>query len=846
MTFLKFLPWMTASTVAITSATAEVKLPTVLDSRLELTLIAAEPEIVTPIGIAADQRGRIFVVESHTHFPKADYAGPKSDRVKLFPLPDGDGKRGPATIFAEGFHHAMNLACGPDDRLYLVHRNGVVRLNDADGDGVCESRTPILEMLTPGNYPHNGLGGITFSADGWLYVGQGENLGESFTLKGSDGSAVSGHGDGGNIFRCRPDGSKLESFATGFWNPFGLAFFGKEFLLAVDNDPDSRPPNRLLDVIAHGDYGFKFRFGRSGLHPFQSWNGELPGTLPMIAGVGEAASAVLPGDRTRFPDTYRDAVLVTAPWDYRIEVYRPKPFGASLRADREILVQGDETFRPIALAAAPDGAVYFTDWVDASYNLHGKGRLWRLAAKADSAVKNPKPLEVKSNADRRRMTRLLAADATKQTPDLLAALSDADPFIRSAAVSSLAAPQFHGEMEKALTNQAAAIRLGALLALRRAGGADASEHVERLLTDPDLPVRLMAVIWAGERQLTNVAASLPQALNSGQTSLTLLQAHAATAQILARASKTSPPASGTDSEVQFYSLTKKPSADTFIETLRTATQRTPRQTLVEAIRHLAQTSDPQTVALLEQIASDRRRATELRAEAIVALVGVTRSAVLFPLLDDPASAIRIEAARALRLHRAEAEVASAVRKKLTEITGRDVALEEQLHFLLPASPSETNTPVPFTESEWRTRLAGPGDAASGRRVFFNPAVGCATCHQIDGHGGYPGPDLSVITRGGAVDKLMISILDPSRDIPPQFVTHTVTTTDGESYSGLLIGQSITDGVTLLGTDGRAIAIPPARIVAQTQSDVSLMPEGLAQGLTTQDFRDLIAFLLTRK
>jgi putative heme-binding domain-containing protein len=425
---------------------------------------------------------------------------------------------------------------------------------------------------------------------------------------------------------------------------------------------------------------------------------------------------------------------------------------------------------------------------------------------------------------------------------LLAALSDADPFIRSAAISSLAAPQFHGELEKALTNQSAAMRLGTLLALRRAGEADASAHVNRVLTDPDLQVRLMAVIWAGERQLTNVAASLPQALTSGQTSLTLLQAHAATAQILALASKAPPPASSTNSEVQFFSLNKKTSVAPFIETLRTATQRTPRQTQVEAIRHLAQASDPQAVALLEQIASDRRRATEPRAEAIVALAGVTRSAVLLPLLDDPASAIRIEAARALRLHRADAEVALRVRTKLAQLSGEEVALERQLRFLLP----QTNAPATVTEAEWRTRLAVPGDSASGRRVFFNPAVGCATCHQIDGHGGYPGPDLSVITRGGSVDKLMISILDPSRDIPPQFVTHTVTTTDGESYSGLLIGQSSTAGVTLLGGDGNAIAIPPARITAQTQSDVSLMPEGLAQGLTTQDFRDLIAYLLTRK
>ena len=93
---------------------------------------------------------------------------------------------------------------------------------------------------------------------------------------------------------------------------------------------------------------------------------------------------------------------------------------------------------------------------------------------------------------------------------------------------------------------------------------------------------------------------------------------------------------------------------------------------------------------------------------------------------------------------------------------------------------------------------------------------------------------------------MISILHPSRDIAPQFVTHTVTTTDGESYSGLLIGESVTEGITLFGVDGRAVIIPPALIASRKQSDVSLMPEGLEQALTPQDFRDLIAFLMTRK
>ena len=81
---------------------------------------------------------------------------------------------------------------------------------------------------------------------------------------------------------------------------------------------------------------------------------------------------------------------------------------------------------------------------------------------------------------------------------------------------------------------------------------------------------------------------------------------------------------------------------------------------------------------------------------------------------------------------------------------------------------------------------------------------------------------------------------------PQFVAHTVTTKDGQEFTGLLIGQSVSEGVTLFMADNRAALIPPSLIASQTQSKVSLMPEELARALTVQDFRDLLEFLLSRK
>ena len=56
--------------------------------------------------------------------------------------------------------------------------------------------------------------------------------------------------------------------------------------------PRLAPPCRLLHIVDGGDYGYRFRNGRKGLHPFTAWNGELPGTLAMVAGTGEAPSGV--------------------------------------------------------------------------------------------------------------------------------------------------------------------------------------------------------------------------------------------------------------------------------------------------------------------------------------------------------------------------------------------------------------------------------------------------------------------------------------------------------------------------------------------------------------------------
>ncbi|MCI0744632.1 MAG: c-type cytochrome [Verrucomicrobia subdivision 3 bacterium] len=726
---------------AITGMAApRIDQPVVNDPGLRLQLFAAEPDIVTPVGIAVDARHRIFVIESHTHFPKPDYPGPKSDLVKVFVDTDRNGAFDEVKVFAQGFRAAMSLAFSPKEELYLVHRNGVVILRDTDGDGVCDEQKPIVTMETRGDYPHNGLGGIAFSPDGWLYLGTGENLGERYTLKGSDGMSHSGGGEGGNVFRCKADGTQLRHIATGFWNAFGLEFNGAGHLFCVDNDPDSRPPCRLIDVVEGGDYGYRFRYGRSGLHPFTAWNGELPGTLPMVAGTGEAPSGVLDCERTMLAPSNRTlfrteaspagrglqlSLFVTSWGDHRLERYHLRSTGASLRAEREIVAQGNENFRPVAVAAAPDGSVYFTDWVDRDYSVHSKGRIWRLS----SAAPRPPETVAKPSAERRRMLELLEAGASRDLPKLVSALSDSDPFIRSAAVTALSRPAFRAKAVELLDHSNPAVRLGGLLALRRGRYEPAEWVLKAGLKDSNTEVRLAAVLWIGEDDRRELRAALPGAIEGSAVTPELLRAYAAAAERLAKSS------------AEPVSL------------------------------------NASNVVILE-IADARRDMSPFESFAP-----------------------RETAERGLR---------------------------------------------PASDEEWRKALRDKGDVESGRRLFFDPTVGCAQCHRVEDHGGHSGPDLSVIGRAANRERIIDSILNPSKEIAPQFVQHTVETKTGDSYSGVLIGKHSDGTLTLLMTDGKGVVIPSGQIATQHNSNVSLMPDELEKGLTVKEFRDLLAFLLSRQ
>jgi putative heme-binding domain-containing protein len=137
-------------------------------------------------------------------------------------------------------------------------------------------------------------------------------------------------------------------------------------------------------------------------------------------------------------------------------------------------------------------------------------------------------------------------------------------------------------------------------------------------------------------------------------------------------------------------------------------------------------------------------------------------------------------------------------------------------------------------------VASKGDARRGERVFRRAELNCTGCHAIGGAGGAIGPELSAIGQGNPVDYLVNSVLVPDQIIKEQYQTLVVLTVDGQVYQGIVADRD-DKRVVLREATGALRTVPTADIEDQKVGG-SLMPKGLPNFLTRDEFVDLVRFL----
>jgi hypothetical protein len=397
-------------------------------------------------------------------------------------------------------------------------------------------------------------------------------------------------------------------------------------------------------------------------------------------------------------------------------------------------------------------------------------------------------------------------------------------------------------------------RVLALVAMRRVDLAE-EKWGRAFLDDLDPEVRFECLRWIADAVLTGFSPEVERVLSEATLDYRLFEAALATWNTLRGepgAGVTNPDVltgkildSNTPPKLKGYALRLAPPAHPklTLEVLRDLLATGDADLSLEVVRTLAAKNSDEARIILAEIASDDELAEKLRADAVSGLAASNapeHRELLFVLAGDGQAAIRDEALRALRGVVPDDEGKATLAHVLS--THPDTALLVKT-ILEPFSLNEGRPGFEDT-SAWLKRLdAVPGepDPEAGRRVFFHSRLAlCSSCHRHGGRGVVLGPDLSLAGKQGDREALLRSILEPHREVAPQFYPSQVKLKDGTEFIGILLRSSNTE--VFRDLTGQEKSFPKTDVVERTELRTSLMPPGLVSMLTDRELRDLLDFL----
>ncbi|MEW6157373.1 MAG: PVC-type heme-binding CxxCH protein, partial [Verrucomicrobiota bacterium] len=340
-----------------------------LESGLAIELVAAEPAVVSPVALAFDERGRLFVAENRG-YP----TGPEQGTIAMLEDKNADGQFETRTTFADGLHfpngvlpwnRGLIVTCAPD----------VLHLIDTDGDGRADVRRVLFTGFATNGSTQLRVSHPTFAPDNWIYLSSGLKGGKVFAPDFPEAAPIELRSD----FRFRLATAPLRFEAADGMAQFGLTFNdrGHRFICmnrvqvqhvvlpsrylkrnpnlafsgAVQNCPEEMLPEPLK---GHG--------ASARIFPIS----ENITTADSHAGTFTAACGILIYRGTALPEEFYGNALSCDPTGNLVHRDRLVPSGPTFSAraaieGKEMLASKDNWFRPVFLALGPDGAVYVCD-----------------------------------------------------------------------------------------------------------------------------------------------------------------------------------------------------------------------------------------------------------------------------------------------------------------------------------------------------------------------------------------------------------------------------------------------------------------------------------------------------
>jgi len=344
-----------------------------LPEGFQATLFAGEPDVVQPIAMTFDDRGRLWVVEclSYPDWDR-DPKAPGRDRVVIFEDADGDGRFDHRKVFWDQGKNLSGMELGFGG-VWLCSTPNLVFVPDADGDDVPDGEPQILLDGWDLNARHNVFNGLAWGPDGWLY---GCNGILSNSKIGKPGAADAERATiNCGVWRYHPTRHVQEAVAHGTTNPWGLDFdeLGQMFITncVIEHLWHVVPGAHFQRMFGQDIDPYSFELMKScvdhihwgGGHWTSSRGGQGEHDKP---GGGHAHSGAMVYLGDNWPDEYRGGLYTCNIHGTRInrDLLEHRGSGYVARHGEDVFFMHDPWFRGLAVKYGPDGGVYVADWTD--------------------------------------------------------------------------------------------------------------------------------------------------------------------------------------------------------------------------------------------------------------------------------------------------------------------------------------------------------------------------------------------------------------------------------------------------------------------------------------------------
>ncbi|HRO44718.1 PVC-type heme-binding CxxCH protein [Agriterribacter sp.] len=496
--------------------------------------VAGADMLSYPMFASFDNSGRLFVFESSGKTTSTeDILENPTFLIRVLEDENGDGIFDKSNVFADKIPYPMGGAFYQGS-LYVAAPPNLMRLTDTDGDGVADKRDIILSGWI---FHHNGatLSGPFIGPDGWFYMADARR---GFNIKTKEGDSLKGKG--ARIWRCRPDGTGLESISGGgFDNSVEIAFMPSgETLGTMTYFTD--PQGGFRDAIMHWVEGGVYPKPQEVIEEDHlKLTGDLMPVMTKLARVSHAGLMRYRGNV--FGEAFKGNLFTAQFNTGRIMRHIVTPDDATFRTTDEPFVQSDsaDTHLTDVLEDA-DGSLLVVNtggWFIAGCPLsvvaktNVLGGIYRIRKTGAPVVQDPwgKKLDFKNASSQELVTYMMderqavrdqaieqmvlkgdtAADILKKSFPLFK-----DEEMRAAAVFALSRMQSSSAREgvrNAMNDESAMVRTAAVRSSGLAKDKAALDKLMELVQNDQAPVRRQAATAIGQIGDEKAVAALLQA-----------------------------------------------------------------------------------------------------------------------------------------------------------------------------------------------------------------------------------------------------------------------------------------------------------------------------------------------